>query len=114
MAPLAGDALDVHVVWLPMLAGDDEDGARTIAASFAGTRVQRWWDPGRALGRALGQDLGLRPPAIAWDVYLVYPAGARLGDPPLDWTHQLRGAPRERHVGDDLGAALARLVGRVR
>lgn len=42
--------IGVHVVWVPMLAGDSEAAARTIRAMFNDPRVRQYWDPNRLVG----------------------------------------------------------------
>lgn len=79
------------VVWLPMLEGDNVETARERASLFQDRRVALGWDPQRRIGDGFGRMLGLR--GTSWDVYLLYPAGARWddADPPVPdfWMHQL-------------------------
>lgn len=42
--------LGIHVVWAPMLGGDDEEAARKISKMFDDPRVEQYWDPERLLG----------------------------------------------------------------
>ena len=75
--------LRAYVVWIPILPGDDAAAAERAAASVHDARATQLWDGGRALGDALGRVLGLpargagRAYGVAWDVYLLYPRGAR-------------------------------------
>jgi hypothetical protein len=105
----------VLVVWVPILDGDDRAAAG--AACAAGDPAARcFWDEGRHLSDALGRSLAI--PGPAWDVYLVYPGGARWEDgppAPSSWMHQLSrpgpsGAPRLD--GEALRVRLEQLVGR--
>ena len=54
-------------------------------------RVDHSWDPERRLGKLFARRLGLE--GVAWDVYVVYPAGVAWDDEdppePAFWTHQL-------------------------
>lgn len=88
------------MVWIPILASDTFEAARSAAGRFGDRRIRHYWDPRRALGVALGKALGLPPSkrergretGVAWDVYLLYPRGARWGDAaplPSFWMHQL-------------------------
>jgi len=80
------------IAWLPMLAADDAATAATQAATFRDPRVAEAWDGQRAAGAQFARMLKLK--GTAWDVYLLYPRGARWeGDappPPTFWMHQLR------------------------
>ena len=74
-----------------MMGGDNLDSARSGAESYGDERVEHSWDPERRLGQLFAKRLGLQ--GVAWDVYLVYPAGVVWGDddppePPF-WMHQL-------------------------
>jgi len=80
------------IAWLPMLAADDAATAATQAATFRDPRVAEAWDGQRAAGALFARMLKLK--GTAWDVYLLYPRGARWeGDappPPAFWMHQLK------------------------
>ncbi len=95
----AEPALRAYVVWLPILPDDDQAAAATAAERFVEPRVSHYWDPERALGAALGETLALPPReqgsshGVAWDVYLLYARGARWGEAPAFWMHQLDGVP---------------------
>lgn len=105
----AGAEFSVHIVWVPMLAGDDKDAADAIGATITDRRVRQYWDPNRLCGIAyakrafpnwlgemvssLPKDDGLRDylkPRIGapaekapmWDVAFLYAAGARWTDSP--------------------------------
>lgn len=42
--------ISVHVVWVPMLGGDNETAARDISSMFEDPRVHQYWDPNRLSG----------------------------------------------------------------
>ena len=44
--------IGVHVVWVPMLANDNEAAARKISSMFDDPRVHQYWDPERRSGVA--------------------------------------------------------------
>ena len=79
-----------------MLAGDNLEAAIHQEASFQDRRISHYWDGERAVGRRVAQTLGLTAP-IAWDIYLLYPAGIKDEgeDFPLPhfWMHQLDERP---------------------
>jgi hypothetical protein len=85
----------VYVVWIRILPTDDADAAARSDAELLpdDPRVTSYWDGERALGIDLGRRLAIparsRPSAVAWDVYLLYPAGAAWESPPQLWMHQL-------------------------
>jgi len=105
------------VIWLPMLPGDDAAAARAQSRLVQDERVVTGWDPERRLGALFAPMLGLSCPA--WDVYLLYPAGARWGgsEPPRPafWMHQLPEAvgaeSRLLLDAERLAAELQRLLG---
>ncbi len=74
-----------------MMSGDNLDSARSESEAYADDRVEHSWDPERRLGELFAKRLGLR--GVAWDVYLVYPAGVVWDDDdppePAFWMHQL-------------------------
>lgn len=51
------DAVAIHVVWMPMLPGDDEDVARSSATLYAGDEVHQYYDPERLVGFAYRRDV---------------------------------------------------------
>jgi copper chaperone CopZ len=92
-------ALDVFVVWAPMLRGDDEAAARSSSALLKHERVRQYWDPARGAGtayrakvfpdavakmraslpkgHALERPFAKRDPAQPeWDIYLFFTADA--------------------------------------
>jgi hypothetical protein len=107
---VAAPDLHVHVVWVPILPDDDAQAAARASTRFVDPRVTHYWDPDRALGFSLGARLALPPrdpgrtTGVAWDVYLLFGRGARWGDAPAFWMHQLdevpaSQAPRLRAAG---------------
>jgi len=111
--------VSVHVVWMPMVPGDDEPAARTTGRMFAGLDVRQYYDGGRVVGSAFRRDvfpncasdaLSVMPeehPLYAqlrewatppraegplWDAVLFYPPGVEWGDQtpvPRFWSKQV-------------------------
>lgn len=109
-------AFDVFVVWVPVLKADDRQAAAAAAQIFDGVRTRQFWDGDLALARAMRKPLAILFSPVAWDVYCFYDHSARFGgeEPaPLDWVHQLHGAPRERYRGGRIEAALRETSDRV-
>ena len=86
------DVLRGAIIWLPMLKADNLDAADQRERGFSDPRLAQYWDADRKFGRLIARTLDLKA-AIAWDVYLVYPAGvtwhAQLPPAPAVWMHQL-------------------------
>lgn len=106
---------DVHIVFLPMLPGDDLDAARAAAELFAGSPARIYWDERRTLSARLADVLQLKRTRYAWDIYLRFdPAAVFTADgtppAPADWVHQMHAGPPARHVRPDLDTALRRIV----
>jgi hypothetical protein len=101
---------EVMVVWGAVLPDDDRAAAGAAAASLDAPGVRQYWDADMALGRLLGEHLGVDPQPFAWDVYLYYEWDATFeeGPPtPMAWAHQMGGAvPQRLHVLGDLDAFL--------
>lgn len=80
------------IVWLPMKSADDPGSAAAQAASLRDARLTEAWDGEHAAGALFASMLKLK--GTAWDVYLLYPRGARWeGDAPpapIFWMHQLQ------------------------
>ncbi|MBI3928095.1 MAG: hypothetical protein HY319_21305 [Armatimonadetes bacterium] len=96
------------VVWLPMLATDDEHAAARMTSP-----AWQIWDGQLETARAFRRTLGLG--RQAWDVYLLYPAGVRweAGDPPVPpvWMHQLQGEDPTRCLDEErLDAQIRKLL----
>lgn len=104
------------IVWIPMLAEDNDAAARASAGQYDGPRIDHFYDPEKHAGRAIARLLGGEG-KVAWDLYLVSPPHARWEHtPPLpsEWADQLREsawAERARyHAGSDLAAELHRMI----
>jgi len=88
-----------------MLEWDSLETARTQARSCRDHRLQHWWDEPGSTSQAFKAALGLQGPA--WDLYLLYPPGARwdgeLPPAPVFWMHQLSdpGADPALHLALD-------------
>ena len=106
--------IPAFVVWLPMLAGDDEDAACRSASLVDDPSVRQFYDPSRLAGRSIARSLGAED-RVAWDMYLFYPPDSKWTDEPPappDWVHQLGGgwADHSRyHRGADLVRQLRRI-----
>ncbi len=83
--------ITAQIVWLPMLPEDGPAAAREAALICDDRRARHFYDPEKIAGKAIAAALG-GAGRVAWDVYLVYPPGARWDDdPPVPaaWRHQL-------------------------
>ena len=106
----ADEGIDVGIVWVDILPGDDTASAIRASALFDESSVAQFYDPGGRVGQMIADRLLKHPPA--WDVYLFFDAdSAWLDAPPQpsQWFHQL--GPRIADVsrqrsGDALAAAL--------
>ena len=88
---LPGAAITALIVWLPMLPEDGAAAAAEAAHVCADRRARHFYDPEKIAGKAIAAAVG-GAGRVAWDVYLVYPPGARWDhDPPVPaaWRHQL-------------------------
>jgi hypothetical protein len=113
------DQVSVHVIWLPMVLGDDEAAARSTGKLYRHGRVQQYYDGDRVVGLAYVRDvfphcledaLSVMPkdhPLYApmsersstargsgplWDAVLFYPAGVEWKDrapAPAAWSKQV-------------------------
>jgi hypothetical protein len=95
------DRLRGVVIWIPILPKDSQQAAEAEACDFTDSRISHLWDVNRRLAGAFAGTLGLQTPA--WDVYLLFDAGAEWigNDPPQPayWMAQLpeqAGAEGER------------------
>jgi hypothetical protein len=84
----------VYVVWEPILLTDVELVAARATGLVPDPRARQYWTDRLELGAAFGETISLVGEP-AWDVYLLYPAGAEwsAGSPPApSWfMHQLSG-----------------------
>jgi hypothetical protein len=93
------DRVRAYIVWLPIFGGDFKGEARKLSNSFRDKRVSYFLDPESSTGKQWERVLKTNR-SVAWDVYLLYGAGADWEvDPPQPnfWMHQLGGvtdAPR--------------------
>ena len=107
-----GDRADVHVVFLPILASDDNESALDVSERLHGVD-HAWWDGGKDLAKAWSAPLGLPDGMLAWDVFLVFGPAASWSDAaprPAAWWHQLHGAPPDHRAGKALTDDLVRAV----
>ena len=112
--------VQVAVIWIPMLRGDNAAAARAAMALVRDPRVRHWYDSERLVGRAVASSLGADG-ETAWDMYLFYASNAAwAGDAPplpLEWLHQLKGrawADQARlRQGERLPPALRAAAGRI-
>ena len=84
--------LRVYVVWLPILGFDGKKAAAAATGLIPDSRAAHFWDREQGIGKVYAKVLGLPPEELAWDVYLLFPAGARWqAEPPLPayWMHQV-------------------------
>lgn len=80
------------VVWIAMMGGDTSEAARTAATKFNDERVQQFYDPQKAAGKAFARSLG-HDGCVAWDFYLFYAPRSEWGEllpQPEVYMHQLR------------------------
>jgi len=90
------DRVRAYIVWLPIFGGDFKGEARKLSNSFRDKRVSYFLDPESETGKQWERVLKTER-VIAWDVYLLYGAGANWQDtPPLPgfWMHQLGGVTK--------------------
>ena len=103
--------LAIFVVWEPILRPDDEPAARKAVTLLPDDRVHHFWTTTQEVGTHFQPAIGLETEP-AWDVYMVYPRGARwLGIPPpapTTFMHQLGGRlpPDQRLDGTRLADTL--------
>lgn len=89
------DRLRVHIVFLPMYAGDSKSRAQTRQQEFNDKRVTYYWDGNKLAGGEWQKVLGID--RTAWDVYLLYgPSTNWNGSTPAPafWMHQLDGVTK--------------------
>jgi len=104
--------LDVLVVWIPAIAGDDYAAASRSQNKVVDERARHYWDGSQALGEAFAPVLGLRS-RMAWDVYLLFDKDADWKETPpapAAWLHQLMGENPDRQLSEEgLEEAIAKL-----
>lgn len=80
-----------YVIWDPIFGGDFESESKNLSKTLPDQRVQYFKDPNSLAGTLWKKVLKLFRP-IAWDVFLLYGAGAEWNaEPPSPdyWMHQL-------------------------
>jgi hypothetical protein len=78
------------MVWIEMLANDNESAARRAADSIRHPRIRHFHDPRRLAGQVIAESLGA-PGETAWDTYLFYAKSSEWREKPpvpVDWAHQ--------------------------
>ena len=93
---IAGPALRMYVIWVPILPEDSEGAARESSALVPDARAAHFWDAERALPELFSTLLALPEGWPAWDVYLAYARGVAWPDMPPEpsfWHHQLGEEP---------------------
>jgi hypothetical protein len=105
--------LDVLVVWIPAIRGDDYAAAEKSLDKIPDPRSRHYWDGAQELGEAFSPVLGIRA-RMAWDVYLLYDGNAEWKDgPPVpaSWFHQLAGEDPDRKLSEErLEEEISKLV----
>lgn len=108
----------IIIVWIDMLAADNEEAANRSARIFRGSQAQQFHDANQSLGKIIAESLGVRN-AIAWDTYLFYDKGSEWKEyapAPLDWAHQLDAPwadPDHFAWGDNLPVRLREIINRL-
>ena len=98
--------LDVLVVWIPAIGGDDYFAAIRSLAKIPDDRARHYWDGSQELGEAISPVLGIRS-RMAWDVYLLFDAeadwahGKEAPPAPVQWLHQLQGEDPDRKLSEE-------------
>jgi len=105
--------IDVLIVWIPAIAGDDYAAADRSMNQVPDERARHYWDGSQALGEAFSAVLGIRS-RMAWDVYLLFDADADWKDAPpapAEWLHQLVGEDPARELSEErLEEAIVKLA----
>jgi hypothetical protein len=106
-----GGSFRAHIVWTPVLSGDNGTAAAAAATDRQGERVEHYWDGTKSLSRAAHTvlDLAALDRAVAWDVSLLYRSGASWSiafPAPASWLHQLRIEDRPSLDPDSLRSAM--------
>ena len=84
--------LRAYIVWLPILGPESKKAAAGATTLISDARAAHFWDRDQTLGKLYSKVLGLPPDDLAWDVYLLFPAGVRWereAPKPVYWMHQV-------------------------
>ena len=108
------DDFQVYVVWEPILRTDKHEVAVKATSFIPGSRAKHYWVDDRSVGHLFKDAIGLKKEP-AWDVYLLYAAGAKWGaSPPAPdyFQHQLGGRlpPENRLNGDGMAERIEGLL----
>ena len=105
--------IDVLIVWVPAIAGDDYAAANRSMNKVRDERARHYWDGSQELGEAFSSVLGIRS-RMAWDVYLLFDADAEWKDAPpapAEWLHQIVGEDPAWELSEErLEEAIAKLA----
>jgi hypothetical protein len=108
----------IIIIWIDMLAGDNEEAAHLSARIFQGKQVRQFHASNHLIGKIIAESLGANN-VTAWDTYLFYNRGSEGKEHmpiPLDWAHQLDDSwanPDHFVWGDDLPVRLREITNRL-
>jgi hypothetical protein len=109
--------LRVYVVYLPILAGDQERSVPSATKQIPDGRVSYFWDGKGELGQVYSRVLQIPEGKTAWDVYLAFdsnPEWKESAPVPNYWQHQLWAlwdvAPERRFDADKLAGEVKKLL----
>jgi hypothetical protein len=100
---IADDRLRVYVVWGPMLGDETEAAAKGATVHLPDRRSQHFWTGAHGVAELFRAPLGLGT-ALAWDTFLVYPAGVRWEEAapvPVYYMHVDKPLPKERRLNGE-------------
>jgi hypothetical protein len=106
---------EILVVWLDVLPFDGQKtAAKTARILSQDSRLRHFHDPERRSGKAVAQSLKWEE-GFAWDIYLLYPAGAQWKERlpvPQGYVHQLSRRSDDSHFcsGESLVPDLKKMV----
>jgi hypothetical protein len=110
---ITDERLRLYVVWLPFHELDVRERAQEDTIFLSDPRVRHFWAPNLALPEAYKAQLKLEK-SLAWDVFLVFPAGAVWNDPvpaPSYLMHNLAELPDAQRLDTlRLGQELQRML----
>ena len=115
LAKVPSDRVSVHVVWTPVVPGDDLDAAKEARSLISDPRAVHYWDPEQHVGLAYGTVLELpRGRELAWDIYFTFEPQVTWEEQvpgPEDWVHQLGMDDRRLSDGTRLQSSIEGLLG---